>query len=166
MIRPQRRSFMPGARARVRAMQLLRFSSTSRSQSSSRIWSIAWGRLQPALLTRISTLPSRRRRRRPGGARRRGGSCRRRRIRRGRPSASPNLGGGGRQLVLVAAGDHDAGADAGEDRRHGLAQPLLPPVTRATRPVKSNSVPNGLLVSTEYLDFRMMFRKTDRIASA
>ena len=58
MIRPQRRSFMPGTSARVNAMQLVRFSSTNRSQSSSRIWSIACGMLKPALLTRMSIVPS------------------------------------------------------------------------------------------------------------
>ena len=58
-MRPQRRSFMPGASARVSTIELVTFSSTSASQSSSRIASAGCGIFQPALLIRISTLPRR-----------------------------------------------------------------------------------------------------------
>ena len=138
MIRPHCRSFMDGTSARVSAMHELRFSSTSLSQSSSRIWSIGWGMLLPALLTRMSTRPIASMAAcgqlvglvamahvgddvlDPG---RRGG---------------PDLAGGGLKLVLVPAGDDDVGAGLGEAPGHGLAQALASPghESRSTRQIK------------------------------
>ena len=124
MIRPQRRSFICGTSARVNAMHEVRFTSMTRSQSSSRILSIGSDLLPPALLIRMSTRPN---------------------------SASDPLGqlshflapghvglepghldvgalgdfrGGLLQLVFVPAGDGDLCAGFGQSPRHRLSQPF------------------------------------------
>ena len=80
MTRPQRRSFICGTRARVRAMTELRLISSTSSQASSVMASMACGLLVPALLMRMSTRPiCVEGGLRPGVRPRRGGSCRRRR---------------------------------------------------------------------------------------
>src|SRR5512146_1005286 len=59
-IRPYRRSFMPGATARVQTNVLVRFASTTACQSASETSSSGrptWPTTPPALLTRMSTRP-------------------------------------------------------------------------------------------------------------
>ena len=119
--RPQRRSFMPGTSARVRTMQLVKFISTSRSQSASRISSICCTTLLPALFTRMSTLP----RVFTAASASRTASWRRfmsaTRCSTRAPVCSVDLAGGGGQGVFVAAADHHLGPGLGEERGDGAA---------------------------------------------
>ena len=127
MIRPHRRSFIGPTSARVRAMHELRFSSTSRSQSSSWISSIGCGILLPALLTRMSTWPISSM---AESASRRTSS---RRVMSATkwttltPVPDADLVRGGPELVLVSAGDDDVGAGLRETAGHRLAEPLAAP---------------------------------------
>jgi len=57
MIRPQRRSFMPGTTARVKRHHGVEVDLHHGAQSSSVMVSMDCGTLVPALLMRMSTLP-------------------------------------------------------------------------------------------------------------
>ena len=120
-------------------MHELRFSSTSRSQSSSRIWSIGCGQVGAGVVDQdvdpAHRLDGRRGEPRDVVAAGHVGDDVLDPGRRPRP----DLLGRGLELVLVPAGDDDVGARLGEAGRHRLAQALDPPVTRATRPDRSKS---------------------------
>ena len=124
MIRPQRRSFMPGAKARVRAMQLVRFSSTRRSQSSSRIWSIGLGEVGAGVVDEDIDLAQGH----DGGVGQAEDVVAPGHV--GDDVLDAGAAGAGRfprrrpQFVFVAAGNHQAAPALGEDRRHRLAEAL------------------------------------------